>query len=154
MAQVGAVGHPRWVPKIMSITCLALAALIGCGTEPTETTSAAADIEDALPFAPTTVAERAPSPELSTTTTAAPTAMTAAPTTTTVAPLPPPKTATPQPVAAAGDCHPSYDPCLVPATDYDCEGGEGDGPAYAGRVNVIGPDDYELDRDGDGVGCD
>ncbi|HEX2362633.1 MAG TPA: excalibur calcium-binding domain-containing protein [Jiangellaceae bacterium] len=28
------------------------------------------------------------------------------------------------------------------------------GPAYTGRVRVIGPDEYDLDRDGDGVGCE
>jgi hypothetical protein len=56
---------------------------------------------------------------------------------------------------SAASCHPSYDPCLDPnASDYDCEGGEGDGPDYTGLVTVNGPDDYDLDRDGDGTGCD
>jgi hypothetical protein len=56
---------------------------------------------------------------------------------------------------APADCHASYDPCLDPdASDYDCEGGEGDGPEYTGIVTVSGPDDYDLDRDGDGTGCD
>jgi predicted nucleic acid-binding Zn-ribbon protein len=56
---------------------------------------------------------------------------------------------------AATSCHPSYDPCLDPnAGDYDCSGGEGDGPKYTGTVSVTGPDDYDLDRDGDGIGCD
>lgn len=55
----------------------------------------------------------------------------------------------------AGTCHPSYAPCLDPsASDYDCEGGSGDGPMYTGYVTVKGPDDYGLDRDGDGSGCE
>jgi hypothetical protein len=56
----------------------------------------------------------------------------------------------------AQQCHPSYDPCLDPnASDYDCEGGEGDGPEYvAGPVTVTGDDPFDLDRDGDGTGCD
>jgi hypothetical protein len=59
--------------------------------------------------------------------------------------------------AAAEACHPSYpDECLDPdAYDYDCEGGEGDGPDYiAGPVTVGGDDPFDLDRDGDGTGCD
>lgn len=31
----------------------------------------------------------------------------------------------------------------------DREGGNGDGPVYTGRVRVIGPDDYRLDRSAD-----
>ena len=55
----------------------------------------------------------------------------------------------------AAQCHPSYSPCLDPsAPDYDCEGGSGDGPLYTGTVEVIGYDEYELDDDGDGIGCD
>ena len=34
------------------------------------------------------------------------------------------------------------------------EGGSGNGPLYTGTVRVIGPDEYDLDRDGDGVGCE
>jgi hypothetical protein len=60
----------------------------------------------------------------------------------------------PEPEATAS-CHPSYEPCLDPnAGDYDCDGGSGDGPMYTGSVTVTGPDDYDLDRDGDGTGCD
>jgi hypothetical protein len=47
-----------------------------------------------------------------------------------------------------------YNPCLPPASDYDCEGGSGDGPAYTGVVEVIGIDIYGLDADGDGIGCE
>ncbi len=54
----------------------------------------------------------------------------------------------------SGNCTPGYSPCLPPASDYDCAGGFGNGPKYTGRVRVTGPDPYDLDRDGDGVGCD
>ncbi|MDP9404378.1 MAG: hypothetical protein M3P85_13870 [Actinomycetota bacterium] len=58
--------------------------------------------------------------------------------------------------AAGGDCHPSYRGACVPAnaSDVDCAGGSGNGPEYTGRVEVVGPDQYDLDRDGDGVGCE
>ncbi|SCG52324.1 G5 domain-containing protein [Micromonospora humi] len=53
-------------------------------------------------------------------------------------------------------CDPNYSGACVPiASDVDCSGGSGNGPAYvAGPVRVIGSDIYDLDRDGDGVGCD
>jgi hypothetical protein len=52
------------------------------------------------------------------------------------------------------DCHTSYTgDCLVPtAPDYDCFG-HGDGPYFTGRVNVIGPDVFGLDPDGNAIGC-
>ncbi|HEX2085335.1 MAG TPA: hypothetical protein VHF89_06595 [Solirubrobacteraceae bacterium] len=56
----------------------------------------------------------------------------------------------------AENCHPSYTgACLDPdAADYDCEGGEGDGPLYTGTVTVVGDDEYDLERDDDGIACD
>lgn len=58
--------------------------------------------------------------------------------------------------AAAQDCDPNYSGKCVPiASDVDCAGGNGNGPAYVdGPVYVIGSDIYGLDRDGDGVACD
>lgn len=58
--------------------------------------------------------------------------------------------------AAGPDCHPSYEgACLDPSSpDYDCSGGSGDGPDYTGPVTVVGPDEYDLDRDGNGAGCE
>jgi hypothetical protein len=53
-----------------------------------------------------------------------------------------------------GGCTPGYSPCLAPASDYDCEGGTGDGPEYTGRAQVTGADPYDLDADGNGVGCE
>jgi predicted Rdx family selenoprotein len=60
------------------------------------------------------------------------------------------------PEAGGSDCDPNYEgACLDPnAYDYDCEGGSGDGPEYTGPVEVVGDDPYDLDRDGDGYGCD
>ncbi|WP_278265481.1 hypothetical protein [Nocardia sp. AG03] len=61
-----------------------------------------------------------------------------------------PAVATAQPA----NCHSSYTPCLPIVSDVDCEGGSGNGPVYTGPVRVIGPDEYGLDRDGDGYGCE
>ncbi len=55
----------------------------------------------------------------------------------------------------AAECNPNYSGCLDPnSPDYDCLGGSGDGPDYTGTVEVIGYDEYGLDDDGDGIGCD
>jgi hypothetical protein len=64
---------------------------------------------------------------------------------------------TPSPGAGmAGSCDPNYKgECLDPAAfDYDCNGGSGDGPEYAGPVEVIGDDPHGLDADGDGFACE
>lgn len=56
-----------------------------------------------------------------------------------------------------GNCHPSYPSvCLAPnAGDYDCAGGSGNGPNYVrGPIKVLPPDPFDLDRDGDGIGCE
>lgn len=53
------------------------------------------------------------------------------------------------------NCDPNYSGCVPIASDVDCAGGSGNGPAYtSGPVTVIGSDIYGLDRDGDGVGCE
>jgi len=59
-------------------------------------------------------------------------------------------------ISKAPRCHPSYrGACLKPfAGDYDCVGGSGNGPNYTGPVQVVGPDVFDLDRDGDGIGCE
>jgi hypothetical protein len=58
--------------------------------------------------------------------------------------------------APSGGCDPNYSGACVPiASDVDCAGGSGNGPAYVrGPVRVVGTDIYDLDRDGDGVACD
>lgn len=55
-----------------------------------------------------------------------------------------------------GGCDPNYTGACVPiASDVDCAGGSGNGPAYVqGPVRVVGTDIYDLDRDGDGIACD
>jgi resuscitation-promoting factor RpfB len=56
----------------------------------------------------------------------------------------------------APQCDPNYSGACVPiASDVDCAGGSGNGPAYVqGPVRVVGTDIYGLDADGDGIGCD
>lgn len=58
--------------------------------------------------------------------------------------------------AETSECDPNYrGACLDPyASDYDCEGGSGNGPEYTGPVAVVGSDHYGLDADGDGYGCE
>lgn len=71
---------------------------------------------------------------------------------------PPATTAAPATRAAPpprSNCDPNYSGCVPIASDVDCLGGGGNGPAYvAGPVRVIGTDIYGLDRDGDGIGCE
>jgi micrococcal nuclease len=55
------------------------------------------------------------------------------------------------PPEPASDCHPSYDPCLPIVGDLNCPDVRGLGAA---PVRVKGSDDYALDRDGDGIGCE
>lgn len=69
--------------------------------------------------------------------------------TTTAAPAPEP------PPAPANDCDPNYSGCVPIASDVDCAGGSGNGPAYvSGPITVTGNDIYDLDRDGDGEACE
>jgi hypothetical protein len=72
---------------------------------------------------------------------------------------PPPQTTAPPPSSTtpARNCDPSYpDVCLDPnAVDYDCASGSGDGPMYVhGPIRVRPPDPFDLDREGDGWGCE
>ena len=59
--------------------------------------------------------------------------------------------------AEAQSCHPSYEGvCIAPGnSDVDCAGGSGNGPRYArGPFRVVGTDQYRLDGDRDGIGCE
>jgi hypothetical protein len=60
------------------------------------------------------------------------------------------------PLEQSSACDPNYsDPCVPIASDVDCAGGSGNGPEYVeGPVTVDGDDIYELDRDGNGTGCE
>ena len=83
---------------------------------------------------------------------------------TTAAPAPKPKPApapaAPKPPVAAqskpaSGCDPNYSGCVPIASDVDCAGGSGNGPAYvSGPVKVIGSDIYGLDADKNGIGCE
>ncbi len=55
------------------------------------------------------------------------------------------------PPEPASDCHPSYTPCLPIVGDLNCPDVRSLGAA---PVRVKGSDDYKLDRDGDGIGCE
>jgi resuscitation-promoting factor RpfB len=64
----------------------------------------------------------------------------------------PPPVVVQKPVSS---CDPNYSGCVPIASDVDCAGGSGNGPAYvSGPVRVIGNDIYGLDRDNDGLGCE
>jgi type IV secretory pathway VirB10-like protein len=64
--------------------------------------------------------------------------------------------APPAPAPAPSNCDPNYSGACVPiASDVDCAGGNGNGPAYVqGPVTVTGSDIYRLDGNSDGVGCE
>lgn len=62
-------------------------------------------------------------------------------------------------VAAVGACSSGgcsgYSAPAYRSADYDCLGGGGDGPYFVkGPVRVGWDDPYDLDRDGDGIGCE
>lgn len=58
-------------------------------------------------------------------------------------------------VKPASSCDPNYSGCVPIASDVDCAGGKGNGPAYtSGPIQVIGNDIYDLDSDNDGWGCE
>ena len=57
--------------------------------------------------------------------------------------------------SSSSECDPNYSGCVPIASDVDCAGGKGNGPAYVkGPVRVIGQDIYKLDGDRDGIGCE
>jgi hypothetical protein len=56
---------------------------------------------------------------------------------------------------ASAECDPNYSGCVPIASDVDCAGGSGNGPAYVkGPVKVIGKDIYGLDENRNGIGCE
>lgn len=80
-----------------------------------------------------------------------------APTTAPKTIVPPTRLAPKKVAPQSSQCDPSYvGKCLKDGIgDYDCAGGGGDGPNFVtGPVRVVGDDPFELDRDGNGVGCE
>jgi hypothetical protein len=153
--------HRWWAITLGGLlTLFVLAGIFGEDTASTTTdkpstaaTSQPSEPEPTEPIAPaveTTTTAAAPPPPTTTTAPPPPPAEPAPP----PPPAPVPVAPAPPPAEPAEDCHPSYDPCVPFASDVDCEGGRGDGPVYTGTVRVIGPDEYDLDRDGNGVGCE
>lgn len=63
---------------------------------------------------------------------------------------------TPLPQQPSSSCDSNYSGACVPIdSDVDCASGSGNGPSYvSGPVTVVGSDIYELDRDGNGTGCE
>lgn len=127
------------------------------GVAPTPTTTiAVSTTSPPTTSPPTTIAPATTAPRPPTTIRPAP-ATTAAP-----PPTAPPTTAAPAPApgpapSSSGQCHASYQGTCIPpdVSDADCAGGSGDGPWYVQEknVSVVGPDVFDLDRDGNGVGC-
>jgi hypothetical protein len=150
---------PKWarIAAPVAVAFIALAAIGAAAGEPDDKNGGVEVADES-----TTTSERTSTTEARVTTTAAPTTTTTAPTTTTAAPPPPPPPTTapaPPPLTEPAppppsDCHPSYDPCVPFASDVDCAGGSGNGPVYTGTAQVIGSDEYGLDDDSDGVGCE
>jgi hypothetical protein len=111
----------------------------------------------------------APTTTTTTTTTAVPTSVEVAPPAVAQPlvpavpkPAPAPRTTTtkktttqPPPPPPSSDCDPNYSGCVPVASDVDCAGGSGNGPAYvSGPIRVIGRDVYGLDADHDGIACE
>jgi len=126
------------------------------------TSSAAVSMAPAESLGKRSTTEAAPATSTSTSTTApaiqtvstssVPAATAAAPTAA-VRTEPPPTVASTEPPAST--CDPNYSGCVPIASDVDCEGGSGNGPAYVkGPINVVGTDIYGLDRDKDGIACE
>lgn len=69
---------------------------------------------------------------------------------------PAPRDLSPSSGSSGNACDPNYTGACVPiASDVDCAGGSGNGPAYVqGPVRVVGQDIYHLDSNHDGVGCE
>jgi len=98
-----------------------------------------------------------PTPMTTPPTTPPPVIVTPAPSPATTPPSPPPPPPPPTVAFLSPSCDPNYEGACVPiASDVDCKGGSGNGPAYVeGPVFVVGSDIYDLDgSDNDGIGCE
>ena len=126
-------------------------AVVPAAVEPSPEASSAVPVAAAVgPAARSTAEARPPAPATSKPTTSKPTTSKPAPRIVQAAPEPEPKF---EPKSSG--CDSNYDGCVPIASDVDCEGGSGNGPAYvSGPVQVTGTDKYGLDNDKDGIGCE
>ncbi|MGH9281268.1 MAG: G5 domain-containing protein [Acidimicrobiales bacterium] len=138
------------------VTAVGLAA---CEPDPTGPTQVSSEGVKGVAASITTTTSTTTSTTTTTTTTTTPTTTTTVPPTTRAStPVTRVVTATTAVPASGSGCHPSYSGACVPAgvSDVDCGGGSGNGPYYVYEVNfrVVGPDVYDLDRNGDGIACE
>jgi hypothetical protein len=138
------VPKPAWIAAAAVVGLLFIGAVANANNDSRSPSTAA-------PLSTTTAAPKPTTTAPTTTTTTAPKPTTTQPTTMTTteqavqAPPPAPKS----------DCDPNYSGCVPIASDVDCAGGSGNGPAYVqGPVRVIGKDIYKLDSNNNGVGCE
>jgi hypothetical protein len=147
---------PAWIAA--AVVAVAFFGAIGSMNKDDPTPNTAADQSLAAattttepPVTTTTTTTTPPPPTTTTTVAVVPVPVVPVVTPTQEAPAPPP----PPPAAPSG-CDPNYSGCVPIASDVDCAGGSGNGPAYtSGPVTVIGTDIYGLDgKDNDGIGCE
>jgi hypothetical protein len=146
----------RWIAFAVGTTFVLGLAAIGSASPRQPTPNAAAAL--AATVSPTTTVARISQGTPSATQTQAVSEASPTPKATAKAthkPTPRP-TQRPRATAAPSNCHPSYvGACLKRGIgDYDCIGGSGNGPNYVGFVRVVGYDEFGLDRDHDGLGCE
>jgi hypothetical protein len=137
----------RWWAVAVVAGVVWVSAVSGAATDAGEPTNVAS-VAPSTTTAEEPFATSAPSTTTSTTT-LAPTTTVPLTTTTVAAP--------PRTVAPVQQCTTGYSPCIPLGGDVDCAGGSGNGPRYvSGPVSVdqSAGDIYDLDRDGDGVGCE
>jgi hypothetical protein len=143
--------HPRaWGIGVVVFAVLLIAGIVGGGDKQQSASPTAGDETTTVDLPATTAV---PPTSTTTTTTTTTTTPPPPPPTTTTQVAPPPAPVTEQP--AQPQCDPNYSGCVPIASDVDCAGGSGNGPAYAeGPVRVIGSDIYDLDKDHDGTACE
>jgi hypothetical protein len=127
--------HLRRFSSVAFITASVVWILAGCAAVPSGSSG------EERPATPTT----APRASM------APTKTTAPRTTTPESAATQKPKATTRPPTVGNKCHPSYRPCLPIVADLDCPDVRALGKA---PVEVIGRDEYRLDRDHDGKGCE
>jgi hypothetical protein len=149
------VPKPAWIAAAAVVGLLFIGAVANTKNDSPSTSTAAHVGTTTSAPRPTTTTATTTVPPKSTTTppTTTTTTTTTKKTTEQAVQAPPP--APPVPPAPKSDCDPNYSGCVPIASDVDCAGGSGNGPAYVrGPIYVIGTDIYGLDHDKDGVACE